>query len=214
MRISCSFINFSKLILSSTLLCSSLAAQALTINLYDQPKTDAKVVATINPANGIIPIFSPKDSTWVKIADPANGNVGWVKSDQLSNTGNMQFTFTQSITNNKQVPATYRVIQFGQPKPLTSEQAQAITKEMQMRQQAIQHSMREMMRDMDKFISDDWHFMHTGNFPVFMPVVMVPVQNASNNSHAQQTSKTVSLQKTAPANTSAQNPDKPEHNKK
>lgn len=68
-------------------------AQAKEVTLYDQPKEGAAVVGKIDIAAGFVPIYTPaNDKTWVKIGDPKNGNVGWVKSAEMGNPGSTSFT--------------------------------------------------------------------------------------------------------------------------
>jgi len=163
-----------KLLVTAIILSSfSLTVFAKEINLYDQPKSDAKTIATVDSTTGVILIYKPKEGDWVKVADPRNGNVGWVKSNELANTNSSQstFSFSQGVVSDNKAPTTYRIIQFGQPQNLTTEQTQAITKQMQARQEAFQKSMQDMMRDMNKFFSEQ-------KFPLFMPVVILPVQKA------------------------------------
>lgn len=176
--------SFSKFLKAAIMICIfyfPLTCFAKEIRLYDQPKADAKVVGNVDLAAGFIPIYTSKEQTWIKIADPRNGNVGWVKSNEL-NSGNTQasFTFTQSYINDvNKSPMTYRIIQFGEPSKLSSEQTQTMIKQMQIQQLSFEKSIQNMMRDMDQLFYDDWHFMH-GNFPFLMPVVIMPAQNATN----------------------------------
>jgi hypothetical protein len=154
---------------------------AKEINLYDQPKSDAKAIATIDLSAGIIPIFTPKAGGWTKVADPRNGNVGWVKSSDLASAGSMQstFTFAQTIVNDNKAPTAYRIVQLGEPKQLTPEQSQALLKQMQMQHEAIQKSMQDMMRDMDKLFLDGHHFFSEAHVPLLMPIFVVPAQKTA-----------------------------------
>lgn len=149
-----------------TLLAITQLTYAKNIDLYDQPKADGKVVGKIGSEAGIIPIFTPKDSTWVKVADPRNGNVGWIKSTDLNSNGT-SFTFTQSVFNNgtSAHPQSY-VIQFGGPQKISPEQAQAMYKQMQTRQEALQRDMQSMINGMYKSPNVPT--------PIFVPVIMVP----------------------------------------
>jgi hypothetical protein len=146
-----------------TLIFSSFCS-AKTLTLYDQPKADAKSVGTIDSEAGIIPIFTPKDSTWIKVADPRNGNVGWIKSSDLKNTDSKGFSFTQKIVTTGEGPQSY-VIQFGAPKMLTPEQSQAFIKRIQEQTQNIQKDTQRMMEEM---------FKNVNQFPVVMPVIVMP----------------------------------------
>lgn len=185
MKIKYSFSTFLKLTMLMGTLHFSSTCFAKEISLYDQPKADAKIVGNIDLAAGFIHIYTPKEGGWVKIGDPRNGNVGWVKSNELNNGNSTQasFTFTQSyINDNNKSPMTYRIIQFGEPSKLSSEQTQSMMKQIQIQQQSLQKSMQNMMHDMDQLFYDDWHFMY-GNFPFLMPVVIMPVQNANPQVH-------------------------------
>lgn len=181
MKIKNLFLTFLKITtLIATLHFSSICF-AKEISLYDQPKADAKVVGNVDLTAGFIPIYTPKDGKWVKIGDPRNGNVGWVKSNELNNINSTQssFTFTQSYINDNKPPMTYRIIQFGEPSKLSSEQTQSMIKQMQIQQQSFQKSMQNMMHNMDQLFYDDRHFM-LGDFPFLMPIVFIPVQNTTN----------------------------------
>jgi len=192
---------------AAIILITSMTVFAKEINLYDQPKSDAKAVGTIDLSAGIIPIYTQKEGGWVKIADPKNGNVGWVKSSDLNSASTSQsiFTFTQSIDN--KTPTTYRIIQFGQPTNLTPEQTKTLVKQMQTEQQEMQKSMQNMMRDMDQLFYNDWHFMHHEAFPFFVPVMIMPVQKITQ-------SPQVSKQVTPPPAATAQQNNAPNKAKK
>lgn len=152
-----------------TSLITNLAI-AKNISLYDQPKVDAKIVGTINSDNGIIPIFTPKDNVWIKVGDPNNGNVGWVKSSDLKNiTGG--YTFSQHIISTGTGPHNYNIVQFGGPEQLTPAQSQAMLKKMEQRQQTLQKDMQLMMQDVFK--------NNQTVFPMMVPVIIVPEKPAT-----------------------------------
>lgn len=150
--------------------CFAPLCFAKPITLYDQPKTDAKTVGTLNSEEGMVVIFTPKPGDWVKVGDPNNGNVGWIKSSDLSNSAATAggFSFTQKITNTGKGPETV-IIQFGIPKKLTAEQTQALTKQIKLQQENIQKNIQNMMNDMYKSFDTFWT-----NNPIIMPVVVVP----------------------------------------
>lgn len=59
----------------------------------------------------------------MKVGDPRNGNVGWVKTTDLgSGTDTSAITFTQKVIHDGNTPYTYQFIQYGQPQKLTAEQ--------------------------------------------------------------------------------------------
>lgn len=141
----------------------SSTAMAKSINLYDQPKADGKVINTIDSNVGIIAIFTPKEGGWVKVADPRNGNVGWVKSADLQGVG-----VNMNIMQTGDGARGYQMMQLG-GFSLTPEQIATMKKQMEVRQQAIQN-------DMNKMVTDIYNNMHQYwmNVPMMMPVIIVP----------------------------------------
>lgn len=133
------FFIFALILLGSFSVCF-----AQNINLYDQPKSDAKVVGTIDSAAGMVPIFTTKNGDWMKVGDPRNGNVGWVKTIDFSN-GNSGFSFTQHVIDTGKGPQQY-ILQLGIPKPLTQEQSAAIIKQIQQQQADMQKNFQLLMQ--------------------------------------------------------------------
>lgn len=159
-------------------------ANAKEINLYADPKSDAKVLGKVDLAEGVIPIFSSKEGDWMKVGDPRNGNVGWIKSSDMTTPGApASFTFTQKVINDKSGPHTYQLMQFGKPDNVNSAQAQEFIKNIQAEQQMIQmrtqKAIQEMMNDINSLYQRS---MASGfaNFPIFVPVVVVPAEKLKN----------------------------------
>ncbi len=147
---------------------------AKSVSLYDQPKSDGKVIGSIDPSIGIIPIFTSKEGNWVKVGNPHNGEVGWIKSSDLtqSETGSSGFSFSQKIVDTGKGPPSY-VFQFGAPLPLTKEETDALYKRIQAQQAAIQKSVQQVIENTFKnYKATDW------NFPIIMPVVVAPPEPA------------------------------------
>lgn len=153
-----------KLFFAAVLLMGvSSMSMAKSIKLYEQPKADAKVVGTVESNAGIMTIFTPKEGGWVKVADPRNGNVGWVQSSELKGMG-VHFNMMQVGDGDH----AYQVIQYGDT-VATPEQIEKMTKQMQQKQQALQNDMNRIMHDMFKDMQDYW-----SSSPVIMPVLVVP----------------------------------------
>jgi hypothetical protein len=155
-------IIFKLLSLSALLLATGAfsIAYASTINLYEQPKQDAKQVGTVDLASGIIPIYAPKGSEWTKVADPKNGNVGWVKSSDLSKINSVQ----TSVSYSNQTPNS-QVMFFEQPK-LTPEQAKELAKQIEIQQQNIQRLIQQSVQPMIQNVSK---LFPEGQSPFIMP---------------------------------------------
>lgn len=130
--------------------CSSVVFAA-EINLYAQPASDAKAVGKIDLTAGVIPIISSPDKVWVKVGDPRNGNVGWIKSSELSAQGGSSagFSFTQEITNNGQSIGS-PLLKVGAPSSLTPEQKELIHK-MDVQRKAVQQNIQNIMKDLGQY---------------------------------------------------------------
>ncbi len=150
---------------------------AKDINLYEQPKDDAKVMGTIDPSKGIVPIYTPKEGGWVKVGSPQNGNVGWVKSAELGAAGSTStgFSFSQQVENTGAGPKSY-VFKFGIPASLSKEQSEALYKQIQEQQAAIQKSIQKIIQSV--FTNTDKTGTTEIEVPIMMPVVLVPASSA------------------------------------
>ncbi len=172
-------------------------ATAKEVILYEQPKDDAKIISNIYSESGIIPIYSPKDSEWIKVADPKNGNVGWMKSSEFNSAGNS--VVNVRIVNSGTKSQGLQVTQFGNHSQLTQEQADKLFKQMQAHHQQLEKDMQLMMQDM---LGNDNSMWPT--FPVILPWIMtspatkqnVNLPNAQTSSQANPSNQqSVSVQK-------------------
>ena len=60
---------------------------AKSVNLFEHPNIESKILASMDSERGVIVIYSPKKSEWTKVADPSSGNIGWIKNfDLLDNS--------------------------------------------------------------------------------------------------------------------------------
>lgn len=160
------------------------SALAKSINLYAEPQDSAKVVSTLDPKVGMIPIYTPEKSDWIKVADPRNGNVGWVKAKDLNAENTTEYTFTQRFMNTGAAPQTYQIIQFGGPNKMTPEQIQLQLKQNEQKQQQLQENinkaMQDMINDMNKFYHWNSQWLNN-NVPFVMPIIVVPAPKISTD---------------------------------
>lgn len=153
------------------------ASYANNINMYDQPAANAKIVGSLNSERGIINIFTPKGSAWTKVADPQNGNVGWVKTSDIGNS-----TFNFKVITGGTGAHQYRIYQYGNWAPQTPTEIESGIKLMQLRQQMIQRDMQHMMNDMFS--------MAYAPAPVFVPVMISPHQHGTQRAESSATQST------------------------
>lgn len=144
----------------STILFSSISF-ANSINLFLEPKADSKIVATADSSAGVITIYAPKNSSWIKVADPRNGNVGWIKSREMGNTN-----ISVNIARTGNGPAHFRYIQYTGNRNVSQQEIDADFRRMQQRQMLMQRRMAHMFEEM--------YGMFSQPTPVFMPVIVVP----------------------------------------
>jgi len=153
---------------------------AKSINMYEEPKDGAKVVSSLDSDNGLIPIFSPEKGDWIKVADPRNGNVGWVKVSDLGEAGKTEFTFTQRFINTGKSPQTYQIIQFGSPQKLSPAQVQSFIQQKEQQQMQIQENinkaMQNMVTEMHDLYQNNASWLNSGT-PIIMPVIVLPNGN-------------------------------------
>lgn len=164
--------------ITAFLLLLSMTCAALT--LYEQPDEKSKVVVTLTKDIALIPIFDPHKGDWIKVADPSNGNVGWIKSNELKSHSAWPHSTAisvqeQTVTTDPKTgakPQTYRIIVLGGANPLKAEEAQALVKQMQERQQRWQQHFDRIMQRIyyqAKEFEDDFF-----NFPLLPRVIIVP----------------------------------------
>jgi hypothetical protein len=90
------------------MLFTSAAGFAKNINLYAEPKTNSKVTGTANPEAGITIVYTPPSGDWIKVANPNNGDVGWVKSSDLGGKG-----YNMRVITSTDGMHSYNFYQFG-----------------------------------------------------------------------------------------------------
>lgn len=171
--------KFSTLVLLFlTFLCSG-SIFAKTLKLYEEPKESAKVVSTLNSDDGLIPIFTPEKSEWMKVANPKNGDVGWVQMKDLGDGSKTEFTFTQRYMNTGSNPQTFQVIQYGGPQKMTPDQIQNLVKQDALEQQKIQDNFNKSMQQMINDMKTLYHWKEFNNqgMPMIMPVIIIPSEN-------------------------------------
>lgn len=153
-----------------------------TITLYTAPDTKASVAAKATASSDLIPIFYPPNSTWVKVADPSNGNVGWVEIDTLKRLdlwptaqGMMQRKVITTTTEQSTNGPIYKVVEYSSgPQKLTPAQANALIAKVQAQQEqvnaAFQSSMQSMLNQMHQLTNESFSY-----FPMMQPIIVVPV---------------------------------------
>jgi hypothetical protein len=155
--------SLNKILLGMVLLSITSIATAKNITMYEEPKTASKNAGELDSQVGVITIFSPKNSEWIKVADPRDGKVGWIKSNELNNT-KVSFNMIQSTEEkNRQ-----HLFQTSNPS------IQRINEEIR----SFESHQRAMGRLMHEMFADS---LFTS--PLFIPVVVVQERTAKSPQH-------------------------------
>lgn len=183
-----------------TLITTALPSLALAgqLALHSQPNNASAVVAKVATEQRLIPIFTPKQGDWIKVANPQNGDVGWVRFTDLAGTstpkGKPQVSFSQRIVRQSDNPATgsqvYRVIEYSGPKKLKPADVNKLVKAMRQRQQSMDKMMQQMMSNMQRDFArfQQWDPIDSSDnlftVPQLQPTIVVPTHQSSSKQNA------------------------------
>ena len=158
---------------------------AATINLHQEPLDQSKITGTIDLSAGIIPIYTPKDSQWIKVADPRNGNTGWIKNSELKDSNGNTISFSQKFIDTGNGKQSVQMIQYGN-KPISPVEQKVLEQQIQDQAKAAQESIVKMQQNMDqlmenskKLYQQQMEIMKSAGFPVFMPGFNTPVSGSA-----------------------------------
>ena len=146
------------------------------LNLYENPDAKAKVVTTLKSGEQIMPIYSPANSEWIKVANPKDGAVGWAKIADLK--GPVITVITSNGGDNSKGQQFYQIQAFGGVQQIKPEEAEKMIKDIELRGQKMKESLLQMqstmqkeIENMMKDISSNKNFL---TFPIIQPVIIVP----------------------------------------
>jgi hypothetical protein len=167
---------------------------AAGIKLYSQPDTKAKVASEVPKGQRLIPIYqSPQHRGWLKVANPHDGSVGWmrllppktkapmakpVKGHMPIDQPPVANQFSQRVVTTQEpgkAPQSYRVIEYSGPEKLSKQQLADVIARMEQRQQRLQQDMRRMMDNMQR----DFFSFQPMALPTVEHVVVVPVAEST-----------------------------------
>lgn len=173
---------FSYLLIISIIANST--AFAKSVNLHTEPKAESKTLGTVDPEAGVTIVYTPKNSEWIKVANPTNGDVGWIKSSELGKNH-----YNVRVVTSDKGNQTYKVFQFG------SDHSQYSQEQIEKEMQRFQEHQQMVHKQIAHMFNDLFYFQQPFLFsqPIFVPVVMVP-ENA-NPKHASTTQPAEKTQK-------------------
>lgn len=178
-----------RLALSLSYLISMLviapATWAAMLNLHENPDDTSKVTGTVDLSAGIIPIYAPKESVWVKVGNPANGATGWVKSSDLKDSQGNKISFSQSVTDKGNNSQSVQMTSGNQP--LTPEQQKQLELQQKTAQESLmkaQQGVNQALTEIQKAYQQQMEVIKKTGFPMItippgttQPVVVQPIIN-------------------------------------
>ncbi|MDF1760028.1 MAG: SH3 domain-containing protein [Coxiellaceae bacterium] len=156
---------------------------AAGISLYQAPDVKSTVATQVKTGQRLIPIYQSKDHKgWIKVANPADGKVGWMKMKSATDATHPPKAMTQQsnhgfeqrviTTTEKDGPKQYKVIEYSGSDKLNHKQVQKLIQSMERRNAQMQADMNRMMNDM----RTNFFGFQPIEPPVVERVVLVPVQ--------------------------------------
>lgn len=127
-----------------------------SISVYSEPDTHAKPAMTLGSGQKMIAIYEKND--WIKIANPDNGDIGWIKKSEWQSATKNVITIEQvgdgySVTSknsNGAMNSSYHVMQTNGNNKVTSEEMNTFLNDWQKQQQTIQQHFDQIRQDMMK----------------------------------------------------------------
>ncbi|MDF1795200.1 MAG: SH3 domain-containing protein [Coxiellaceae bacterium] len=159
------------------------ASWAASISLYQAPDVKSTVTAKVETGQRLIPIYQSNDHQgWIKVANPKDGAVGWMKVKRAGDATHPPKLVTKKTddgfmrrvvtTTEKDGPKQYKVIEYSGSEKLDNKQVQKLIQSMEKRNAQMQADMNRMMNDM----RTNFFGFQPIEPPVVERVVLVPVQ--------------------------------------
>lgn len=169
----------------AALFCTVLSGVTFadTLNVYEKPEANAKVIMEMKSGQQLMPIFYTEKGDWVKVANPQNGDVGWAKVGELKGPKivtkvNGTQTYQQIITgkDKEKQPQVYSIVQYSGPEELKPEEAQKVIKGLEEKNKKMRESMQKMQEQMQKNMSEIFKEFDKNFdvFPMIQPIIVVP----------------------------------------
>lgn len=168
-------------LLLSTLVLSNWVF-ASTVTLHLEPKTDSPAVASVDLSQGIVPIYTPTGSDWVKVADPKNGNVGWIKQSDFNTANTASINISQQPSGGK-VNTIQMQSHVGKPINMNDPKVKSNLDEMRKLQENVEKNMKEninsMVKGMNELYQKQLKMLQDNGYDVNSNTTAAPVTSAT-----------------------------------
>lgn len=166
------------------------SAYAKSLELLSQPEPKSTVVATVQSGDKLIPIFMPEKSDWIKVADPKNGQVGWLKREDLGMNAAPKIyekRIEKESGDKKKGPYTREIFEYKGTEKLSDEQVKSMFEKMERQQARMEKAMWSMFDNMmtqfsnfEHMIPDIGHYFDHPHFIVVPDDVKKEVEKNSS----------------------------------
>lgn len=170
----------------------SVSVHAKSLELLSQPEAKSVTIATVQSGDKLIPIFMPEKSDWIKVADPKNGNVGWLKREDLGINSEPKIyekRIEKESGDKKKGPYHHEVFEYKGTEKLSDEQVKSLFEKMEQQQARMHKAMWSMYESMMSQFSNFEHMIpdvgHYFDHPHF---ILVP-EDAKNESEKKSSAK-------------------------
>ncbi|HLB55830.1 MAG TPA: SH3 domain-containing protein [Coxiellaceae bacterium] len=153
-----------------------------TINLYELPETNSKIIKTLPLFSNLVAIYRKDD--WMKVGDRADGTTGWINLSQYNQAKNnyyqehfkmnSDFIYLQSEKNDK---GKTEIVAYRNGKKLTPAEAKELYDHMQLQEQKQWNAMQRFNQMMDQQMQSVFQM------PLMMPNIVViqqPINTEKN----------------------------------
>jgi len=135
---------------------------AKDIKMYEKPNAKSHVVSLLKPGQQLIPVYYPNKGDWIKVANPKNGDVGWVKINAFNGETILPDGQRATQTLSTQPGKGYQITIKSQsskddanaPAAIDQADIDAAMKEFQQKATQIQESMQIIMKNMAQQIGE------------------------------------------------------------
>lgn len=161
--------------------CLPWMANADALKILEKPDIHAKVVETIQPGQPLIRIFESDHGQWLKVANPTNGQVGWVEAKAFEVTPEglaNSFSFMSQKTVTKMVdgkPKTVTVVEYSGPQKMDKKQIEGVMQGLEIRQAQMAENMQKTMNQIWSSTIQDMNQIYQFDQSLTSPVLIQPI---------------------------------------
>ncbi len=164
------------------------------VNIYTSPSLKAKLVESDSPSTYLVAIFH-KDKDWVKVANPKNGEVGWLNRGQYQEAlqayykPQVQAVFVHSVTGKNGKPDV-KVVAYDNGNKLSDKQTKKLYEQIVKHQARESRFMQDMFWNVDSIMNQQilegekllapWNHVDFG----FTPEIIQPIFIVQHNDPA------------------------------